>query len=212
MRFFAPRKAEHVSHSIFNLQRTDDYFEAECLNLSDAMRRLGHRHINLLKLDIEGSEYGVAESVAGHNLNVGMICIEFDEGHNPLDPDYLERMTACAETLRRAGFIPICLDDWNATFLRQRKAGHLARVQEALNALNGSTPRSALELFDRLCQEQPGLAGPLYGKGLAQVKLDCRDDAMRTLDVLLERFPNHRPAKNLRKWLTGTQKTRRAVG
>lgn len=208
MRFFAPRKAEHVSHSILNLQGTEDYFEAECLSLPDAMRRLGHRRIDLLKLDIEGSEYGVAESVAALGLDVGMVCIEFDEGYNPLDPDYLERMTACAETLRGAGFVPVCLDDWNATFLRRAGAGFLARAREALAALNGPQPGLALSLLESLWRERPGAAGPLYGLGLAQARSGRKDAATKTLDALLERFPGHAPARTLREGLAQDARNR----
>lgn len=125
VRFYAPRLADHVSHSILNLQRTADYFEAQCLSLLDVMHSFGHTRIDLLKLDIEGSEYGVAESVVSLGLDVRMICVEYDEGYNPLDEHYLDRMTACADILRCAGFQPICMDGWNTTFVRQGEAAYL---------------------------------------------------------------------------------------
>jgi FkbM family methyltransferase len=59
MRFYAPRDTDHVSHSVMNLQRTADWFEAPCLGLRDLMTEWGHHRIDVLKLDIEGAEYAV---------------------------------------------------------------------------------------------------------------------------------------------------------
>jgi FkbM family methyltransferase len=53
LKFYAPRNSEHVSHSLLNLQQTEDYFEARVERLSDIMRHNGHEKLDLLKLDIE---------------------------------------------------------------------------------------------------------------------------------------------------------------
>src|SRR5581483_401268 len=59
MRFFAPKDRSHVSHSIVNLQHTDEWFEAKCLTLQSVCRLENISRIDILKLDIEGAEYAV---------------------------------------------------------------------------------------------------------------------------------------------------------
>ena len=62
LKFYQPRDPAHVSHSTVNLQKTDKYFESECLSLSDLMVTLRHERLDLLKIDIEGAEYAVIDS------------------------------------------------------------------------------------------------------------------------------------------------------
>src|SRR3990167_6305181 len=49
LKFYQPQNPAHVSHSILNLQKTEEYFEAECKKLSTIMGELGHTYIDLLK-------------------------------------------------------------------------------------------------------------------------------------------------------------------
>ena len=43
------------------------------------MGELGHTYIDLLKIDIEGAEYVVIESIIREKINIKCLCIEFDE-------------------------------------------------------------------------------------------------------------------------------------
>ncbi|MFX0170793.1 MAG: FkbM family methyltransferase [Candidatus Hodarchaeota archaeon] len=81
MRFYSPKNPSHVSHSITNIQQTETFFEAECKRLFQLMSELNHNRIDLLKLDIEGAEYEVLETIIEDKLNIGIICVEF---HKPL--------------------------------------------------------------------------------------------------------------------------------
>jgi FkbM family methyltransferase len=38
--------------------------------LKDIMNELGHEHIDVLKMDIEGSEYDVLENILNENISV----------------------------------------------------------------------------------------------------------------------------------------------
>lgn len=76
-KFFEPKNPTHVSHSILNLQKTNKYFEAKCKRLSQIMKELDHKKLDILKLDIEGAEYEVIESIILDNLNIKLICVEF---------------------------------------------------------------------------------------------------------------------------------------
>jgi FkbM family methyltransferase len=62
-RFFAPADTAHVSHSILGGNGGGEFFEAECKTVETLMRELGHEHVDLLKIDIEGAEYEVLHSM-----------------------------------------------------------------------------------------------------------------------------------------------------
>ena len=78
--FFPPADAG-VSHSVLNLQRTTatDGFTAEVDSLASIMTTLGHDHIDVLKVDIEGAE----STVLPHLLREGplppVVCFEYDQ-------------------------------------------------------------------------------------------------------------------------------------
>jgi FkbM family methyltransferase len=58
VKFFAPQNSKHVSHSITNLQLTDNYIEIRTIRLKQALTENRHNSLALLKLDIEGAENG----------------------------------------------------------------------------------------------------------------------------------------------------------
>lgn len=85
--FFAPKDESHISHSIGNLQGTENYFEARVRRLSDIMKENGHSMLDILKLDIEGAEYEVIDSVLVDKLPVKILCVEFHPSkENGLQP------------------------------------------------------------------------------------------------------------------------------
>lgn len=104
LRFFAPKDPNHVSHSVLNLQQTEEYFEAPCKPLAQLMKENGHDHIDLLKLDIEGAEYRVVRSIVEQGLLVRVLCVEYDECFNPLDRDYKSRIAESVTGLLGYGF------------------------------------------------------------------------------------------------------------
>ena len=120
-RFYAPRDSEHVSHSILNLQRTGDYFEAPCRRLSSLMRELGHERLDLLKLDVEGAEYEVLSTLIEDDVDVRILCVEFDEAYHPLDGGFLDRIARAVRELHDAGYALLAVERrCNYTFVRRR--------------------------------------------------------------------------------------------
>jgi FkbM family methyltransferase len=116
LRFYAPKRREHVSHSAVNLQGTQDYFEAQCRSPRSLMRELGQERIDLLKLDIEGAEHRVIDHLLDEGIHPKVLCIEFD---------YAARGKRRRQAVRRlwrlseAGYRLAWHRDWNVTLVRQ---------------------------------------------------------------------------------------------
>lgn len=68
------------------------------------MEENGHSRIDLLILDIEGAEYRVLESILEHNLDIRIICIEYDEAHQPLDSMFGKRLRQSLMSLLISGY------------------------------------------------------------------------------------------------------------
>ncbi len=110
-RFYAPRDPAHVSHSILNLQDTEDSFDAPVERLADIAARLGHERVDLLKLDIEGAEHEVLRDLAASPLRPRVLLVEFDQ------PVPLRRVRATCRSLRRLGYLPVDQQRWNTTWV-----------------------------------------------------------------------------------------------
>ncbi len=117
-KFYIPKNAAHVSHSILNLQRTDDYFEAPCKTLKSIMADLGHDQIDLLKMDIEGAEYAALGRMMADGIRPAILNIEYDEGHSPLDDGAHNRILDSVRRLGAFGYALTKRTGWDLTFLR----------------------------------------------------------------------------------------------
>lgn len=111
-RFYEPANPSHVSHSIVNLQRTENFFEARCRRLSQIASANGHAHIDLLKLDIEGAEYDVLRTLHEDAFYPTIIAVEFDQ------PTSLAEIGTASRALKTAGYRLVSIDRWNYTFVR----------------------------------------------------------------------------------------------
>ena len=60
LRLFLPKNTSHVSASCRRNEHTKvDYFDAPCVRLTTLLDKLSLNYVDLLKIDIEGAEYGV---------------------------------------------------------------------------------------------------------------------------------------------------------
>jgi hypothetical protein len=62
-RLYEPRDPAHASYSMANLQRTQAFILAPVRTLASLMHGMGQEAIDLLKVDIEGAEYEVLDSL-----------------------------------------------------------------------------------------------------------------------------------------------------
>ncbi len=89
-----------------------------CRSLASLMREFGWRHIDLLKIDIEGCEYEVIQDILAQNLDVRQLCVEFH--HGPAFGRARSEMVRALLSLRRAGYQLIHHVHQDHTFLRRR--------------------------------------------------------------------------------------------
>lgn len=79
--FYLPNNKEHVSGSMVfqnNLSQKNKV-EVKMKSFSDILEMLNHQKIDVLKMDIEGSEYDVIESILASDIEIDQIAIEFHE-------------------------------------------------------------------------------------------------------------------------------------
>jgi len=117
MQFYAPKDPAHVSHSLVNMQHTTDYFVADCRRPKSIMNALGHKSIDLLKLNIEGAEYEVMRALFEDQIRPSIICINFDELHTQIDASARERLRGLVRQFANQGYVPVSAEACRATFV-----------------------------------------------------------------------------------------------
>jgi len=100
--FTSPENPEHISHTLLPREgATRERVEVEVRRLSTIARELGHERIDVLKMDIEGAEYGVIEDLLASGMPIRQILMEF---HHHLPGVPLLRTERAITELNRAGY------------------------------------------------------------------------------------------------------------
>lgn len=101
--FFAPEKAVNVSFSSQPAKLSDPQLAvtAPVKRLETIVSELGGGAPDVVKMDIEGFEYGVLRDLAAGALRPGQLLIEFHHGMYGIDND---RTREAVEDLRRIGY------------------------------------------------------------------------------------------------------------
>lgn len=83
-KFYPPKNLSHVSCSIFKQQDLqDEPILVKMMTLDAIMKQLGHEKIDILKMDIEGAEYGVIEDIIKKSIFPQQILVEFHHRFSP---------------------------------------------------------------------------------------------------------------------------------
>ena len=86
LKFFAPLDSTHISYSSIPINQSDEKFiYAQFHTIDKICKKLNHKHIDLLKLDIEGDEYDVINQILNSKLRPTQLLIEFHPSKKQLD-------------------------------------------------------------------------------------------------------------------------------
>lgn len=78
LRFYRQTNTNYVSQSLVENMFGNDYDEVEVDSIKNIMKEYNHNKIDLLKLDIEGSEIDVLNQMLDDEIYPTYLCIEFD--------------------------------------------------------------------------------------------------------------------------------------
>ncbi|MEO7916827.1 MAG: FkbM family methyltransferase, partial [Dokdonella sp.] len=77
--FHDPQMENYASYSVCLFTDSEKVIQAPVDRLGNIMRSLGHDRLDLVKIEIEGAEYTVIDTIIEDRLDLKMIVIEFDE-------------------------------------------------------------------------------------------------------------------------------------
>lgn len=103
--FYPPQNSEWVSHTLLKRRATaNKAIKVQVYRLDTIMSMLGHEKVDLIKMDIEGAEYGVIGDILGSSPVAGgaeQLLIEF---HHRFPGKGIADTKGCIEVLQQAGF------------------------------------------------------------------------------------------------------------
>lgn len=103
MDFFLPMNENGVSGSLVGTKvvNKDRSIKVPMKSFIDIANELGHTKIDVLKMDIEGSEYEVLESIISSPIEVRQILVEF---HDRLFPENEEMSKKAVQLMNKFGY------------------------------------------------------------------------------------------------------------
>lgn len=102
LNLFAPADPAHVSYSVSrHAAQQTEIFSVPVKKLETILHSLGHREIDLLKMDIEGSEYEVIDDILKSGISVKQILVEF---HHRFEGVGMGATEKAVRALNRAGY------------------------------------------------------------------------------------------------------------
>ena len=123
-KFYLPKNKDYVSGSAVYNYSVDwnDYIEVKMYTLKKIMELLGHNHIDLLKLDIEGSEFAVLPQLLKDQIAIDQICVEL---HDRLIENGEEKRKELLALLRTNGYILVGISQTGEelTFIKEENIG-----------------------------------------------------------------------------------------
>jgi FkbM family methyltransferase len=110
MLFYPPKTDEHVSYTVSDRTRSDGGTPVKCqvLDLNSIMERLDHKAIDILKMDVEGAEYDVIETLEQQSAAPAQLMVEFHHGMYGWTAKDTNNALA---TLTRIGYAPYYVSD-----------------------------------------------------------------------------------------------------
>ena len=97
-KFYLPSNEEHVSCSLVEGMKGKKYINVNVKKLKSIMNDLGHNKIDLLKMDIEGSECDVIENMLEDKIYPKYLAIDFDLGFHG---ENIKDIDKCNKTIKK---------------------------------------------------------------------------------------------------------------
>ena len=103
-----PCGEEYVSGSLVAHEDVkEDSIEVTLRSLDSIAGELGHKELDLLKLDVEGTEFDIIDGILESGIHIRQICLEV---HNRYFEDGLIRLSKLTDSLKRHGYHIVSLD------------------------------------------------------------------------------------------------------
>jgi len=101
--FYLPANPKHTSGSLLSIGtvKKENKLIVNMKSLEQIAYELGHKHIDVLKMDIEGAEYEVIESLLNSSITIDQLLIEF---HDRLFDDSEPKSKISVEILKKNGY------------------------------------------------------------------------------------------------------------
>jgi FkbM family methyltransferase len=95
------KKSKVMWTSVSETANGEDVIEVPCFSLRSIMKKLNHDNIDLLKMDVEGSEYEILEEIISMPDKPAQLLVEF---HHRFPEIGIDRTIACIKDLRQVGY------------------------------------------------------------------------------------------------------------
>jgi len=107
--FYPPENPDHVSCSVISKGRESERsFSVPMKSFRTITRELGHSNIDVLKMDIEGSEYKVIPDILSAGIHIDQIVIEF---HHRFIDNGMKRTGELVNLLNNHGYKIFAVSD-----------------------------------------------------------------------------------------------------
>ena len=114
LKFYKQDNPNYVSQSLENNMFGNNYDVVKVDTIKNIMNQLNHNNIDLLKLDIEGSECDVLDKMLDDNILPKYLCIEFDLLLK--NKDFNKKTEKIGQRLQSFGYKILKNDNLNITF------------------------------------------------------------------------------------------------
>ena len=113
LRMHGAANPAHIALSAVNLQRTSRTTDVPCRSIESLRTELGHEHIDLIKLTVDGGEYELLPTLQLRRWGTRVLVVTF---HHNRPPRAALRLIGA---LRVQGMVPVARRDTAFTFVRR---------------------------------------------------------------------------------------------
>jgi FkbM family methyltransferase len=104
LKFYKPTNQNNVSHSTMKGMKSDSYIKVPVKSLKSIMNHYQHEKIDLLKIDVEGSECDILDNMLSEKIHPKYLSIDFDLGWWGERISDKERCMETIEILKESGY------------------------------------------------------------------------------------------------------------